>query len=57
MPKEGDREFRLDQKFDLFFHDYSLGPLFVQENYPYVRLVDAKLVTRPLEYILSILYC
>ncbi|KAG7485279.1 replication factor C subunit 1 [Solea senegalensis] len=24
-------------KSDLFFHDYSLAPLFVQENYPHVR--------------------
>lgn len=23
----------LDDKADLFFHDYSLGPLFVQQNY------------------------
>ena len=44
MPKEGDREFRLDEKSDLFFHDYAIGPLFVQENYPYVRLVGDKLV-------------
>nr|XP_046269466.1 replication factor C subunit 1 isoform X2 [Scatophagus argus] len=27
----------LIDKSDLFFHDYSLAPLFVQENYPYVR--------------------
>lgn len=23
----------LSDKSDLFFHDYSIGPLFVQENY------------------------
>ncbi|XP_015683892.1 replication factor C subunit 1-like [Protobothrops mucrosquamatus] len=27
----------LIDKADLFFHDYSLGPLFVQENYVHVR--------------------
>uniref|UniRef100_A0AAQ5YH70 Replication factor C subunit 1 n=1 Tax=Amphiprion ocellaris TaxID=80972 RepID=A0AAQ5YH70_AMPOC len=27
----------LIDKSDLFFHDYSLAPLFIQENYPYVR--------------------
>lgn len=27
----------LMDKSDLFFHDYSLAPLFVQENYPHVR--------------------
>uniref|UniRef100_A0A671TH35 Replication factor C subunit 1 n=1 Tax=Sparus aurata TaxID=8175 RepID=A0A671TH35_SPAAU len=27
----------LIDKSDLFFHDYSLAPLFVQENYPHVR--------------------
>lgn len=27
----------LIDKSDLFFHDYSLAPLFVQENYLHVR--------------------
>lgn len=54
MPKKGDREFRLDEKTDLFFHDYSIGPLFVQENYPYVKLVGPKLVLRFLWYIYPI---
>lgn len=27
----------LMDKSDLFFHDYSLAPLFVQENYVHVR--------------------
>jgi hypothetical protein len=30
---EGEREFTLNEKSDLFFHDYSLSSLFVQENY------------------------
>lgn len=30
---EGEREFTLHEKSDLFFHDYSLASLFVQENY------------------------
>ena len=32
---------------DLFFHDYSLAPLFVQENYPSVRPLQAKWVLLP----------
>lgn len=32
-PREGERELTLLEKSDLFFHDYSLSSLFVQENY------------------------
>ncbi|XP_047221086.1 replication factor C subunit 1 [Girardinichthys multiradiatus] len=32
----------LIDKSDLFFHDYSLAPLFVQENYPHVRPAAAR---------------
>jgi len=32
----------LIDKSDLFFHDYSFGPLFVQENYIHVRPYAAK---------------
>lgn len=38
MPVEGGRELTFMEKSDLFFKDYSLGPLFVQENYPSVKL-------------------
>uniref|UniRef100_A0A665WMT2 Replication factor C subunit 1 n=1 Tax=Echeneis naucrates TaxID=173247 RepID=A0A665WMT2_ECHNA len=34
---EGTTHMSLIDKSDLFFHDYSLAPLFVQENYPHVR--------------------
>lgn len=34
---EETRKMTLDNKTDLFFHDYQLNPLFVQENYPYVH--------------------
>jgi len=30
-------------KSDLFFHDYSIGPLFVQENYIHVTPFAARL--------------
>ncbi|XP_062333992.1 replication factor C subunit 1 [Osmerus eperlanus] len=33
----GDTPSSLQDKSDLFFHDYSLAPLFVQENYPHVQ--------------------
>ena len=36
-PMEGEREFTLNEKSDLFFHDYSLASLFVQENYVSAR--------------------
>ena len=36
-PFEGDKELTLMEKSDLFFHDYSLSSLFVQENYPRVH--------------------
>jgi replication factor C subunit 1 len=32
----------LNDKSDLFFHDYSIGPLFVQENYLAVHPHAAK---------------
>ena len=32
----------INEKLDLFFRDYSLGPLFVQENYPMIRPMGAK---------------
>lgn len=31
----------LVDKSDLFFHDYSIAPLFVQENYIHVKPVAA----------------
>jgi len=31
----------LMDKSDLFFHDYSIAPLFVQENYIHVKPVAA----------------
>ncbi|KAM6972617.1 replication factor C subunit 1 [Aplochiton taeniatus] len=34
---DGAATMSLIDKSDLFFHDYSLAPLFVQENYPHVR--------------------
>ena len=36
-PFEGERELSLFEKSDLFFHDYSLSSLFVQENYARVH--------------------
>jgi len=33
-------------KSDLFFHDYSIGPLFVQENYVHVTPFSARLIDR-----------
>ena len=42
MPVEGDRELSLNEKSDLFFNDYNIAPLFVQENYPTVRPLNAK---------------
>ncbi|KAI6648940.1 Replication factor C subunit 1 [Oopsacas minuta] len=32
----------VDEKLDLYFQDYSFGPLFVQENYPLIRPFGAK---------------
>ena len=32
----------IHDKSDLFFHDYSFGPLFVQENYPSVNPYGAR---------------
>ena len=34
----------LNDKSDLFFHDYSFGPLFVQENYVHVTPFAARYV-------------
>ena len=36
------RNLTIHQKSDLFFHDYSIGPLFVQENYWKARPKHAK---------------
>ena len=36
----------LVDKSDLFFHDYSIGPLFVQENYIHVTPFSARLPSR-----------
>ena len=36
-PMEGERELTLNEKSDLFFHDYSMASLFVQENYVNAR--------------------
>ncbi|KAK4324456.1 hypothetical protein Pmani_004904 [Petrolisthes manimaculis] len=35
------KDMNIHQKADLFFHDYSIGPLFVQENYPKVMPREA----------------
>ena len=34
----------IHDKSDLFFHDYNIGPLFVQENYVHVIPYSARLV-------------
>ncbi|XP_059158206.1 replication factor C subunit 1-like [Physella acuta] len=39
---EETRKMSLTEKADLFFHDYSFGPLFVHENYPSVIPFNAK---------------
>lgn len=44
MPVEGERGLNLMEKSNLFFQDYSLGPLFVQENYVRVKPLAAKSV-------------
>ena len=36
-PFDGERELSLNEKSDLFFHDYSMASLFVQENYVNAR--------------------
>lgn len=38
---EGQKSMSLDDKIGLYFHDYNIAPLFVQENYPGVRLFQA----------------
>ena len=40
QPFDGRRELSLREKSDLFFTDYSLMPLFVQENYLQVKPVN-----------------
>ncbi|XP_019849550.1 PREDICTED: replication factor C subunit 1-like [Amphimedon queenslandica] len=40
QPFDGQRELSLREKSDLFFTDYSLMPLFVQENYLQVKPVN-----------------
>ena len=42
MPRDGERDLSLAEKTELFFHDYSIGPLFVQENYLNVRPLGAQ---------------
>lgn len=32
------KQMSLNDKIGLYFHDYNIAPLFVQENYPAVRL-------------------
>ncbi|XP_067615846.1 replication factor C subunit 1 isoform X2 [Eurosta solidaginis] len=39
---EEHKKMTLNEKFDLFFQDYSLGPLFVQHNYLQVAPVGSK---------------
>ena len=36
-PFEGGQELSLQEKSELFFHDYSMSSLFVQENYVKAR--------------------
>ncbi|XP_011707596.1 PREDICTED: replication factor C subunit 1-like [Wasmannia auropunctata] len=38
---EEQKNMSLDDKIGLYFHDYNIAPLFVQENYPGVRLFQA----------------
>ena len=40
MPREDGRELSLGEKSDLFFYDYNMAAIFVQENYPLVKPVD-----------------
>lgn len=53
MPKDGERELTLNEKTDLFFHDYSIGPLFVQENYLSVRPIATEWVWKGLINLVS----
>ena len=41
---DGDKELTLNEKADLFFHDYNIASLFVQENYISVQPVHARYV-------------
>eukprot|EP00731_Ephydatia_muelleri_P010737 Em0005g1323a len=40
MPMDDGRELSFGEKTELFFHDYNIAALFVQENYPLVKPVD-----------------
>lgn len=35
---EEQKNMNLNDKIGLYFHDYNIAPLFIQENYPGVRL-------------------
>ena len=41
-PRDGERELSLYEKSDLFFHDYNIAALFVQENYLSAKPASAK---------------
>ncbi len=41
-PRDGDKELSLFEKSDLFFHDYSIASLFVQENYLLAKPASAR---------------
>ncbi len=41
-PDAGGKTATFAESMDLFFQDYSIGPLFVQENYLNVRPLAAK---------------
>ena len=43
-PFDGEREFSLQEKSELFFTDYNMAALFVQENYPKARPRHARYV-------------
>ncbi|XP_032689501.1 replication factor C subunit 1 isoform X2 [Odontomachus brunneus] len=40
------RDMNLNDKIGLYFHDYNIAPLFVQENYPAVKLSQASPLQR-----------
>ena len=46
----------LMDKSDLFFHDYSIAPLFVQENYLHVKPVAAGRALRAARGRIGVLY-
>ena len=43
-PRNGNKELSLSEKSDLFFHDYSMAALFVQENYLSAKPASARCV-------------